>query len=148
MLSPTAVHQDGRSLPLNARPIAESLHRTGRGVRMWKLNIGLPMGLPKVDGGYVTGTCWAPRAVHQDRWLIRTSLAQPWAYMDAIKAASKPESSLFWCDGIGLFAGAQEYAYLDCTNRSKVSSKPHAGVSFCSSTATLCASLWILNYNV
>ncbi len=26
-------------------------------------------GRPKVNGGHVTGACWAPRAVHRDRWL-------------------------------------------------------------------------------
>jgi hypothetical protein len=42
-------------------------------------------------GGHATGACWAPRAVHRDRWLHRRLLPQLGAYVDDINAASMPE---------------------------------------------------------
>ncbi len=43
---------------------------------------------------------WQPWAVHRDRWPHRMSLPQLGAHMDAIEAASKPESSWVWHGGI------------------------------------------------
>ncbi len=108
----------------------------------------------KVHGDHVTGGCWAPRAVHRDRWLHRTLLSQLGAHMDSIEAASKPESFWFWHCSIELCAGAQEYTFLDGNKRNgnkrfKVSSRLRAVGSFRSSTAAPHVPLWqLLNYNM
>jgi hypothetical protein len=50
----------------------------------------------KVNRGHATGACWTPQAVHRERWLHHISLPQPGTNVDAIEAASMPESSWFF----------------------------------------------------
>jgi hypothetical protein len=69
MLSPTAVHRDKRTTSWHAGPFAGSLCGTGRGSTYVEAQHRAADGQLKVNGGHATGACWAPWAVHRDRWL-------------------------------------------------------------------------------
>ncbi len=69
VMSPTAVHRDKRTTSWHAGPYAGGLRGTGRGDTYVEAQHRAANGQPKANGGHATGACWAPRAVHRDRWL-------------------------------------------------------------------------------
>jgi hypothetical protein len=58
-----------RTTSWHAGFFAGGLGGTGRGSTYVEAQHRAANGQPKVNRGHVTGACWAPRAVHWDRWI-------------------------------------------------------------------------------
>jgi hypothetical protein len=145
-LSPTAVHWDSSYFLLHTGPFAGGLCGTGSGARAWKLDTGCQWETKSKWGPrdraaephgqftwmtslQVSTSTVSPRGRHRGCQHARVTLVLAWRYWTLCRSSRTDLSGPH--------------------KRSKVSGRPCAGGSFCSSTVALRAPLGqLLNFNM